>query len=80
MRNPEHETWWIEMEHPIYGTAKVSSRWQRVGRGLYAAVVTAVEFDLFTPQAEQEALMAMIRTTNIRAVAPMENTPARGDL
>jgi hypothetical protein len=72
-RQIEGEVWWMTFEHPLYGETKVCLRWERVhgNRGLYAAVVTALEFDLFTPPDEQDALTAMVRASNIRAVAPM---------
>jgi len=66
------DRWWIEMEHPTFGTAKVTMRWEPANRsGVYSAIVESVEFDLFTPAAEQEPLMAAIRQTNIRALAPV---------
>ncbi len=58
---PEAEVWWLEFEHPTYGEVKVALRWLHMGRGVFAAKVTAVEFDLFTPAEEQEKLLGMIR-------------------
>jgi hypothetical protein len=70
-RKLDAERWWLTLEHPEFGEARICLRWERVERGLYAAVVTSVEFDLFTPQEEQDRLTRYLTDSNVRAVAPM---------
>ena len=54
------QVWWLEFTHPEYGDTKVCLRWLHTGQGCYIPKVVSVEFDLFTPYAHQEKMMAMI--------------------
>lgn len=47
-------TVWV---HPTYGEARVFWRWKEAGEGM-RWVPVGVEFDVFTPDDEQEAMLA----------------------
>lgn len=69
-RKPEQESWWVEYEHPEYGTLRVAFGWQRSWgvQGVYRIIPRSVEFDLFTPPEAQEEVMAHVRRLRIQGV------------
>ena len=46
----------VEYEHAEFGTARVCFDWRESLEGTLRWVPVAVEFDLFTPDSEKEAL------------------------
>lgn len=48
-----------EFVHPKFGSVTVWYRWKEVTENHFTWVPTAMEFDLFTPRAEQEKLYAL---------------------
>lgn len=64
----EHERWWVTYEHPEMGQTHVQFRWEHRGHGIYEVVPTAVEFDMFTPEAVQEELRELLSNMRVRSV------------
>lgn len=64
----EVERWWVTFEHPRFGEAMVCFRWVASGRGTYAAIVEAFQFDLMCPKEEQDALVAVVREAQLHRV------------
>jgi len=49
--------WWVVIEHPTMGEAKVLCEWKQISSGQYVVVPRAVEFDVFTPPDEQDRML-----------------------
>lgn len=63
------EVWTSRWEHADYGSAVIYWTWRSVGGGAYEPSVVAVNFDLFTPESEQQALLVLLAgTRSVREV------------
>ena len=60
---------WVEYEHPDYGTVKVTFKWEPSGNGAYHGRIDSVEFDLFTPPDVQREMMQEIEDGRFRMVS-----------
>lgn len=52
--------WRTEWEHAEYGSATIWWTWKPAGRSMLEATPVAVDFDLFTPDSEKDALLALL--------------------
>jgi len=59
----------VVMEHPDFGEARVLCRWEKnAAVNSFQFVPFAVEFDLFTPLEEQEALTRELRVARLTGI------------